>query len=1176
MNAPKHDPETLYTEAKKIVSLEERKRFLQRACGDDQALKVRLESLLRAGDRADSFFEDVPFPFHDSNTTLVSETLQHSDQSDLDLKPNDKIGPYKLMEKVGEGGFGVVWAAEQREPIKQRVALKIIKVGMDTKQVVARFEAERQALALMNHPNIAKVLGAGSTESGRPYFCMELIRGIHITQYCDENKLNTQERLDLFTKVCNAIQHAHQKGVIHRDIKPANILVTLHDGVPVPKVIDFGVAKAVEMELTEKTIYTQIQQFIGTPAYMSPEQAEMSGLDIDTRSDIYSLGVLLYELLTGRTPFSAQELMQSGLDEMRRMIREKDPERPSMRLSSLQAEERTTAAQRRNIALPELIRSLRGDLDWIVIKALEKDRTRRYETANGLAADIKRHLENEPIVARPPSTAYRLQKAWKRNKVFYTSATAVFVALCAGIAISLWQAREASLAKENETKQRIAADAARSEAETASKMAKELQTVAESKEIEALNLADQMQNLAEKMRLQSYVSDMKVADHALANNNRSLALEALNRHRPPKGQNDLRDLAWRYLWTMTRGDEQKVWMPIDSITTSLKYSPDGSWLATIGFDEKLRLWGAKTAINMSDTSQPVAVFDASVESGTLTHFEPFTNSPVFTTDGKWMAFIQSGDLNLIKTTNWQITSNLGAAIPQIAFSPSGRSLAALSGKSIKIWDLETLTPRSIPCPPDLSPIRATKNWLYWTQDETHLIAGSSHSNKVILLEAQNGNLSQVFETSGFHTLAFACKKNWLACVGLTGKTQLWDIKSGQVLADRESQSGTVLAAEISPDERFLATTSTEQTVNIWSLPELRHTKSLYGHQSEVWSVAFHPVEKTLLSSAKELRILLWNESAWETNMNEPTTEKSSLFLGFQGDMNSIRSLENRGITRYWKIINNELIPDFDLKIPARTDGDSVYILNDGKVAAIPHTDSIDLVETKTGRNVNSFDLTSLGISTFSHFSLSTDLQWIILMANRQWKLIRTNPLEIIETFPAVKQTGASYRPVFAPDDLSVVFCNPEFSFIQWDLKRHKVINEFKGHQWLPFSCAFSSDGKFLATSCHDGEARIWNVENGSLHVPPLRGHVRGVNRVRFTNDGKTIITGGDDQTVRFWNAETGQEMIIIEGAYNAILAAEDTTLVLNNRQNRANNIIAIPTLEEIDRLDAFHTTHSAQ
>jgi serine/threonine protein kinase len=333
------------------------------------------------------------------------------------------IGRYKLLEKVGEGGFGTVYVAEQREPVKRRVALKIIKLGMDTRQVIARFEAERQALALMDHPNIAKVLDAGATGAGRPYFVMELVRGIRITDYCDQNNLSTPQRLDLFISVCQAIQHAHQKGIIHRDIKPSNILVTLHDGVPVPKVIDFGIAKATQGELTDKTIYTQLLEFIGTPAYMSPEQAEMSGLDIDTRADIYSLGVLLYELLTGKTPFDAKDLLEAGLEGMRRTIREKEPLRPSTRLtqeltSKSKIKNRNSktdeASSRRLLQMRKLIELLRGDLDWIVMKCLEKDRTRRYDTANGLATDVQRYLNTEPVAARPPSQLYRFRKMVSR------------------------------------------------------------------------------------------------------------------------------------------------------------------------------------------------------------------------------------------------------------------------------------------------------------------------------------------------------------------------------------------------------------------------------------------------------------------------------------------------------------------------------------------------------------------------------------------------------------------------------------------------------------------------------------------------------------------------------------------------------------------------------------------
>ena len=351
-------------------------------------------------------------------------------------KPGDRIGRYKLLQQIGEGGCGVVYMAEQEEPVRRRVALKVIKLGMDTKSVIARFEAERQALALMDHPNIAKVLDAGATETGRPYFVMELVRGIKITEFCDHNNLTTRQRLELFMQVCHAIQHAHQKGIIHRDIKPSNILVTLHDGVPVPKVIDFGIAKATQGRLTDKTVFTAFQQFIGTPAYMSPEQAEMSGLDIDTRSDIYSLGVLLYELLTGKTPFDSQELLQAGLDAMRRTICEQEPERPSMKLSTMLAGELTTTANRRQTQPPKLIHAVRGDLDWIVMKALEKDRARRYETANGLATDLKRHLDNEPVVARPPGNLYRFQKLVRRNKLAFACAAIVGAALVLGFGVS--------------------------------------------------------------------------------------------------------------------------------------------------------------------------------------------------------------------------------------------------------------------------------------------------------------------------------------------------------------------------------------------------------------------------------------------------------------------------------------------------------------------------------------------------------------------------------------------------------------------------------------------------------------------------------------------------------------------------------------------------------------------
>jgi serine/threonine protein kinase/Flp pilus assembly protein TadD len=380
-----------------------RSAYIKAACGDDSELLERVESLLMIRETGNNFLESPPFIDQPLPDTFPEE------------QPGTIIDRYKLLERIGEGGMAVVYMAQQTKPIRRKVALKIIKLGMDTKSVVARFEAERQALAMMDHPNIARVFDGGATDAGRPYFVMELVKGVSITQYCDKNRLSTQERLNIFLKVCNAVQHAHQKGIIHRDIKPSNVMVTLHDGKPVPKVIDFGIAKATNQRLTEKTFFTQYAQMIGTPAYMSPEQAELSDLDVDTRSDVYSLGVLLYELLTGTTPFSEEELREAGYLKMQRIIREQEPVRPSTKLSTL-TDTLSEIADHRGTTPEMLGRMLRGDLDWIVVKAIEKDRTRRYNTAHTLAEDIGRHLRNEPVTACSPSVSYRLNKFLRRHK----------------------------------------------------------------------------------------------------------------------------------------------------------------------------------------------------------------------------------------------------------------------------------------------------------------------------------------------------------------------------------------------------------------------------------------------------------------------------------------------------------------------------------------------------------------------------------------------------------------------------------------------------------------------------------------------------------------------------------------------------------------------------------------
>ena len=544
------DPEAnaILFRAIEISSPEEQKAFLDEACAGDEELRGRVEGLLSAHHEAGSFLQSAP-------QASAAGPIDGHTEGEM------QIGPYKVLQEIGEGGFGVVYMAQQQRPVQRKVALKIIKPGMDTREVVARFEAEQQALALMDHPHIARVLDAGMTATGRSYFAMELVKGVPVTEFCDKNNMRLKERLELFVTICRAVQHAHQKGVIHRDIKPSNVMVTLHDGKPVPKVIDFGVAKAINQQLTEKTLFTKYGQMIGTPQYMSPEQAEMSGLDVDTRSDIYSLGVLLYELLTGTTPLSAERLRATGLAEMQRVICQEEPPTPSTRLSTL-GEQATVVASLRQTDARKLRQILRGELDWIVMKTLDKDRGRRYETASALASDVEAYLNDEPVHARPPSVIYLLRKTYRRHRTLAIMAAIVALVLLVTTAISIWQAIGATRARaladlrfEQEQQARRAEEQASARAQTQQKMA-----VANEREA----------------RAREYVANALLMEHSWEHANIKRFTSLLDAQRPEPGQPDFRDFEW-YFWRNTLNRSHPLPGPGSD---SVAVSRDGKWLVT--------------------------------------------------------------------------------------------------------------------------------------------------------------------------------------------------------------------------------------------------------------------------------------------------------------------------------------------------------------------------------------------------------------------------------------------------------------------------------------------------------------------------------------------------------------------------------------------------------------------
>jgi WD40 repeat protein/serine/threonine protein kinase len=1128
----------------------ERAEFLDRECGDDNVLRQRVEALLAAHEQTGGALAE-PAP-------AARETMKIEPADLPDETIGQKIGRYKILEKVGEGGCGVVYVAEQTEPVRRRVALKVIKLGMDTKQVVARFEAERQALAMMDHPNIAKVLDAGTTDTGRPYFIMELVRGIRITEYCDQNNLSTKERIDLFIKICQAIQHAHQKGIIHRDIKPSNILVTLHDGVPVPKVIDFGIAKATEGRLTDATVYTQLHQFIGTPAYMSPEQAEMSGLDVDTRSDIYSLGVLLYELLTGRTPFDAQELMSQGIDLMRKTIREKEPVRPSTRLATLKGEELTTTAKRRSVESSRLASLLRGDLDWIVMKCLEKDRTRRYETANGLAFDLKRHLNNETVLARPPSSTYRFQRLVRRNKLIFAAIGAVGIALVLGIIATTWQSIRATLAK----RQALAAQA---------QEAVQRQT-AEANEQKAV--AAQKAEAAEELvaRQRAYASDMNVAKQAVDANNLGRALDLLKRQVPRGGEEDLRGWEWRYLWGLTRSDSLFTLCQESSEIFSLAVSPDGNLLA-LGdhLDGGVVLWDLRTRQKL------IRLEDGG--SFALAAFSP--TEPLLAMTGA--NYSAAGRRRTVTLRLWNITTRqMVAEVPldgpkiceTLAFAPDGRTLMTETDHGqLTIWrvpGLEKLNSRPIEAQvmsaettfavsPDFSLAAEAVG------ETGHVrIFGLSDDKEISSFDAAKKWVSAMVFSPDGKTLATADRYGDAAI-------SIWDVATSKRIGGMKGHSAWVTRLLFSPDGKKLFSASTDQTIRVWDVAQQQCLDTLRGHRLEVWRLAMLPDGKTLISGAKDGTVCFWDTSVTHPHQTRTRIPAEDVISwGFSPDGKSVQTFDRQyrvmqwsgadyqkgtklldlgtnaysaavsargeflgvclsnGVIQVWDLQQRSLVREWTnsdgmIDIDTVLDGGTKLILWNRK------DNSLRYFDADSGRTVQTWDAPI----NFRFSVLSPNERMYLafgyageIVARRWDGNLRKEHLDI-------REIGAV---CYSPDDTQFATASYLGYAIVWDASTWKPLARLGNFLNGVHGVDYSPDARRLALASNNSEAvRLYDTESWQ-DVLTLDSDGFGELGAQFSPDGNTIVWCSDT-TPYFWRAPSWDEIHAAE----AKEAAENPT-----------------------------------
>jgi eukaryotic-like serine/threonine-protein kinase len=1040
------------------------KAYLDQACVGHDRLRQRVEVLLRAHAETNSLLDQGLAAPSATNSELTSPEA-----------PGIVIGPYKLLEQIGEGGFGVVFMAEQLQPVRRKVALKVIKPGMDTRQVIARFEAERQALALMDHPNIARVLEAAETLSGRPYFVMELVRGLSMTEYCDQHHLPVHDRLELFINVCQAVQHAHQKGIIHRDIKPSNVLVTLHDGKPVVKVIDFGIAKAMGQQLTDKTLFTNFAQMIGTPLYMSPEQAEMSGLDIDTRSDIYSLGVLLYELLTGTTPFDKERLKQAGFDEIRRIIREEEPPKPSTRMSTVD-QAATTASENRQSDRRKLSRLFRGELDWIVMKCLEKDRNRRYESASSFARDVERYLHNEPVQACPPSTWYRAHKFARRQKAVLAVAASLFLAVAViviGLPVGVLLRGE-----------RNRAQAAEGEARAAQLDATAARHLAQAR---AYRYSGQV---GQRFKALDELTAAALLGPTLELRNEAIACLALTDLRLGKAWNaaPAGTMIWQidqqhkhYCRSDRQGnisvrrfdDDIEVWqLPgFGKHAYILKFSPDGKFLGAVhDIDWKVHVWDLTSGKHL--WKQTCGEFTFSPDSRSLAlrnHQKADSRLNVYE--------IATGKLNK--------SFPLASAGYGVAFDPSGTRLAAVRTTppfGVQIFDVQTDQVTRISHSGHLC-------GLEWRPDGLYLASIDRPNDCVYVWNVMNGKQQAVLRGHIGQPLdiTFSHDGELLASCGRDLTLRLWDSMTGQLLFTMENGWGWGSSPPQFRVDDHLVTALADAQPSVWELAnglaECRTLRSSSGGMDFVYALDFSPDGRLLVMSSGD-GARLWD---WAARREIAFLPESGMNIAvFNPADGSLLTCGSKGLHR-WPILADSASTNGNLLVgPAQLIGEPRNVS-----FASPNRDrkTVAVVVDRESAFLLSFD----GKSKPVFITKQPFLHKMILSPDGRWAA-----------------TG-------------VLKTDQETATKVWDARTGELVREFTAEEVNGDATVnFSGDGRWLATN-NDREYRLWEVGSWKpgIIVPKRQ---RFNTAVAFTRDGTVMAVADTAQRVVLLNPNTGEEL----------------------------------------------------